>query len=197
MRIGLSGVPSTGKTTLAAELSHMLGIPALLEEENDAVFTRCKEISTRNPNEFTPHDKVLFEMTHQRIQIERELSTKEFVTDKPLTVSLMMWLFMCSPYVAPDVLSYQYNKVKAHIEKTYDLLFYLSLGRIPVDRGHPLHRISNPLLLMSMDGVLRAVHSDLHTPAIYCVDRNTSGNEEIAQSICQIIENTSLKNFGR
>jgi adenylate kinase family enzyme len=167
MRIGISGVSSTGKSTLAKILSDIYKIPLLNEGMKD-VYTRYKEAGKDFPkfSELPDSIKLDFQISMIKHRTQKELEMEEFIGDgTPLDVAAF-WLEWISRIEDGPVLKYRdWTDTRKQVDSLiwqglgrYDVIFRLPFGAIPVEDDN--RRIINQDFLRKMSYILEGVTND-------------------------------------
>ena len=154
LRIGLSGAPGVGKTTLARALGDALGVPVLAEE------MRAHLERTGQPLGALPVEaagQVLLALWRERAA--REQATAAFVADNScLDFAAYGVYYDCLAEPAPDdpeepVLL---REPRAHLA-AYDAIFVLPCGALPYERDgvRPASRSAQLRHHLIIDGMLR------------------------------------------
>lgn len=112
IRIGISGVPSTGKSTLAKQLSSFLGLPLVREYARE-------HIEKYNTTDFKDQYQILEE------QIYREMQHDSFVTDSPIPLCAF---YACESYTGqdPGSMGIIWTRIFKHLTtNNYSCIFHL------------------------------------------------------------------------
>ncbi len=162
MRVGIAGVSSVGKTTLAEAVAKKVGIPAILDRdyhekcwawlEQRGIMPRTKFFP-----EMTPEEHINFERAALVTRIEMEEEMKEFIGDETPLDFLNYFFHICAPH--PEIMpaaefEESAKKLWAQIEK-YDLIWYVASGQIPIVDDN--RRYTNEHLLTGYDFTLRGM----------------------------------------
>ena len=161
MRIGVSGLSSTGKTTLARQISMVLQLP-LLDEGMKHVYARRREKIGRDIpkwSELSIGSKIDFQMEMIQHRCEKEMNLKEFVGDgTPLDI-MAFWLEWSTR--DPGDSAYKYSNVAAMDEllgkalARYDIIFQLPFGVLPVEDDN--RRITDVRFLSKINHLLMSI----------------------------------------
>lgn len=136
MRIGFSGVPSTGKSTLAKAISNRTGLPWLEEQFClDAGLARVEREDRYRPgraiHNLTPAEDLQFQYGLVEKRLELDGLMPNHVTDNsPLDNLNHLYLRYHSTMPADC-----FSKWKLAIEQTistYDIIFHLPYGLLPI-----------------------------------------------------------------
>lgn len=162
MKIGIAGVSSTGKSTLAKVVAEQLNLPVILDKD---IHTRCwtwldergLTPSTKFFPEMSREDHLNFERAMFSIRVGEETALQNFVADETPLDFLNYLYHTCAPY--PDLISTAEVKDMVqtmwHMTSKYDMIWYLAPGQIPVE--HDNRRFTNEHLLAGWDYTLRGL----------------------------------------
>lgn len=159
MKVAISGVSSTGKSTLAKAVAERLKVPLLWEQDClDAGFAYGDSLgwewSTRFMPDFNRRDVAMFERGFLNCVYEFDARHTTYITDAAPTNTLM-YMVSLMPEFEVGEFEERFDK-QASYGATFDLIWYLPYGLLPVvDDGR---RITNQRLLLMQDFVLRGIN---------------------------------------
>jgi hypothetical protein len=166
MIIGISGVSSTGKSSLAKAAAEKLNLPVLLDTDWHERAWKWLEEKGLMPHtkffpELTPEEHINFERAAVSSRIAMENEQSEFIGDEtPLEYINYLYL-TCAPYpnlISPTELNVMIDALRSQLRR-YDLIWYLPFGQLPVvDDGR---RLTNEHLLKGLDYRLRGMMQEL------------------------------------
>jgi hypothetical protein len=163
MRIGISGVSSTGKSTLASDLALATNLPLLSDVDLHAeTFKRLEQQGlmphTRVFPEMTTEEHVTVERCMIRTRIQMEADAKDFVADETPLDFLNYLYNVCGPrpdLMPPDEFDL-IRRAMLDLLTRYDFIFYLPFDQLPVVNDN--RRFTNKNLLQLWDFSLRGIH---------------------------------------
>jgi hypothetical protein len=159
MRIGISGVSSTGKSSLAKAVARALQLPVISE---DALVAQAFEygkkmgcrFTTQYMPDFTPEDVTVFERGFLEARYAADAKHESYVSDQTPLDTMNYMLTFCSRTFTERELSEHTERLE-NILKTYDAIWYLPFGILPIENDK--RRTTNPYFLLHMDFALRGL----------------------------------------
>lgn len=159
VRIALSGASSTGKSTLAREISKRLTLPLIHEGMKDVRrrFAERNKIKVEDIplfDKMTLEEKMKWQIELVSARLEKENSYDQFIGDGSALDMLAWYKFWCGPHMDAQHFAPLAELLVQHALKTYDHVFYLPLGMIPLEDDQ--RRITNPWTQQHIDDLLKA-----------------------------------------
>lgn len=158
MRIGICGVSSTGKSTLAREVAKRSGVPLVWEDDIlQAARNKCDLEGMNLPIQvykYTPEEHLAFERKFLEVEYEQEKKLDHFITDRSPLDTMNWMMYLCNQTMPPEEFNGHMDKLTA-ILKTYEAIFYLPYGVLPIVNDNRRH--TNPNMLFTMDMCLRGL----------------------------------------
>lgn len=143
LRIGISGVSSTGKSTLAKAVAEAVNMPLILDKDlHEKTFQYMEELGiaphTRYFPEQTPQEDIDFERAVLTKRVELEDACGSFVADEsPLDYLNYIYIMCCRhpKLISSSEVEDMVGLMTKRLE-TYHLIWYLPFGVLPtVDDG--------------------------------------------------------------
>lgn len=196
MRIAITGVPSTGKTSLSRAVAEHLGVTYMEEQPLlDAAFKYCDDnnlpLTTRYLPNFTTEDVMHWQRGFLKAKYEFDKTHTEYVADGCPLLTITYVLTTCHGTFTKEEVDEAYNNLLA-MAKSYDVIYQLPFGVLPiVDDGrrttsHNFHRMQ--------DLVLRGLF-DLHSEEINAFEIPSTDFEERFNLVVSDI--TQRKAYGK
>jgi hypothetical protein len=139
MKIAISGVSSTGKSTLTRALSQALGIPGFIdtdlhEKTWDLLTQHGRMPSTQHFPSMTPEEHINFERAIHIVQRDTFYKVPRGIFDES-SLDFLNWYYVaCAPHpelIAHDELAYMVRDIWVQT-RSYDAILYLPFGFLPV-----------------------------------------------------------------
>lgn len=159
MRIGISGVSSTGKSSLAKAVAKATNLPLISEDRLvDEAFAYGKQLgykfTTEYMPDFTEEDVTVFEQGFIEARYRADARYESYVSDQTPIDTMNYMLAFCSRSFKRNVLK-EHTKRLEKILSTYHGIWYLPFGVLPIVDDHC--RTTNPFFLLHLDFALRGM----------------------------------------
>lgn len=162
MKVGIAGVSSTGKSTLAEAVARATNLPLIIDHD---VHERCwlwleqrgKLPSTKFFPSMTKEEHINFERAVLAVRSEMEDTMPDFIADETPLDYLNYFYHVCAPH--QDIMpAEEFNLAEEKFwEQTqkYDIIWYLAPGQLPIVDDN--RRFTNKGLLTGWDYTLRGI----------------------------------------
>ena len=166
MRVGISGVSSTGKSTLAKAVSETTKLPLILDVDVHAAAFAHMGVLGQTPHtkffpDMTRQEHINFERAYVEVRLALEDSMPDFIGDETPVDIVNYFYHVCAPHpeiMPPAEFEATLTRLWAQTKK-YDVIWYLAPGQIPiVDDGR---RFTNQHLLAGWDYTLRGLMGEV------------------------------------
>jgi hypothetical protein len=195
MRIGIAGVSSTGKSTLSRILAEHKSVAHISDVEvHERAWDKLTEWNLHPATRFFPHltpaEHINFERAVGLSFLEHVEEKKSFVSDETPLDFINYFHLVCAKHsddlIPSDELSKMVNSMW-HTMFTYDIIYYLPFGIIPVEDDS--RRFTNQHLLRAWDYSLLGVIMEARTRGIHIHPIYETTPETRLESIIQYEQN--------
>ena len=162
MKIGITGTSSVGKSTLAAKLSEVTGLPLLSDVELHARAFNLMELRGKAPHtryfpDLTTEEHIEFERCLLPMRKKMQEENPHFIADESPLDFINWYYVICGqhPELMPhEEFSLYYEEWLKQIDD-YDLIWYLPFGSLPVVDDN--RRFTNRVQLEFWDNAIRGL----------------------------------------
>lgn len=193
MRVGISGVSSTGKSTLAKRVAEAVGYPAMLDVDLHEKSFHLLDLWNQTPHtnffpDMYPNEKVAFERAVFNVRQDLESATDDWIADESPIDFLNYLYIMASPYpllMNDEEFEYYVDAWKSSVAR-YDIIWYLPYGVLPIEDDK--RRFTNPNLLRFWDYSMSGIIGELDIPCLRVMPPHTDINRRVAEVVTSIVE---------
>jgi len=191
MMIGLAGVTSTGKTTMANAIKERYGNRVVVQEKISRreifKFRYAKDgyiLNSEDLRKLTNKERAMFDISRVELQMKKESDLLEkfrlhdpipIIIDGCTLVKIAYLIYLSAPFIVEyfgeDMLTEIVEEGLAHCNKYYSSIFYLPVTRLPFKEAD--HRVfKNEYIRTGQDAILNRLMTTKIKPMMDIVSFN-------------------------
>lgn len=197
MKIAITGVSSTGKTSLSKLLAKRLGYKWLTEGCNGAFKwiddNKPQVLSTRDFSKMTPRDHFEFEKAILATRPKLDDCFDNFVADGEPFLWMSYMITKCALHVPASEMESVYKQMMKMVDK-YDYIWYCPMKVFPIESDG--YRIDDPFFLKAQNAIMKdciAEYTAPHNHKCKVLTLQASHKDYRVDEILRVLENDGIK----